>query len=111
MSDSNSERHPTADHSEGVVSAVETFDPSVTSDQVPLSGPATPDPLICPLCGQANACLNLGAADVDRSCWCNDPAISFPESLLSRIPPEKRRKACVCRQCADAHQRQSKGEL
>ncbi len=62
------------------------------------------DPLVCPLCQQPNHCLNLGAADVDRSCWCNDPAISFPESLLSQIPPEQRRKACVCRDCALRHQ-------
>lgn len=62
------------------------------------------DPLVCPLCGQANSCLNQGSADIGRSCWCNDPDIYFPESLLSQIPPEKRRKACVCQRCAEKHQ-------
>ena len=58
------------------------------------------DPLSCPLCGQPNLCLNLGVEDVTKSCWCNDPSITFPEELLSQIPAEKRRKACVCKRCA-----------
>ncbi|MDW6017258.1 cysteine-rich CWC family protein [Vibrio plantisponsor] len=58
-----------------------------------------PDPLVCPLCGKPNACINLGALDIKKSCWCNDPTITFPEELLSQIPPEMRRKACVCKTC------------
>lgn len=63
-----------------------------------------PDPFSCPLCGNHNSCLNLGEQDVEKSCWCNDPNISFPEALLSRIPSELRRKACVCKSCALLHQ-------
>ncbi len=58
-----------------------------------------PDPLVCPLCGQANGCLNLGAQDVNRTCWCNDPAIVFPEALLASIPAQLRGKACICKSC------------
>lgn len=69
----------------------------------------TPDPLACPLCGQANACVNLGDKDVTKSCWCNDPSIKFPEELLSQIPAEKRRKACICKACALKYQNSNKG--
>lgn len=58
-----------------------------------------PDPLVCPLCGKANGCLNLGAQDVNRTCWCNDPAIKFPEALLASIPAQLRGKACICKSC------------
>ncbi len=58
------------------------------------------DPLVCPLCRQENSCVNLSSQDVEKTCWCNDPAIAFPEALLSQIPDELRRKACVCRSCA-----------
>ncbi|UYI50295.1 cysteine-rich CWC family protein [Vibrio natriegens] len=61
----------------------------------------TPDPLVCPLCGQPNSCLNL---DITKSCWCNDPSIKFPEGLLSQVPEEKRRKACICKACALKYQ-------
>lgn len=63
------------------------------------------DPLVCPLCGNSNLCINLGAEDVARTCWCNDPALTFPEALLAQIPPEKRRQACVCRDCVLAYHR------
>ena len=59
-----------------------------------------PDPLVCPLCGQANGCLNLGAQDVNRACWCNDPAIAFPQALLAQVPAQLRGKACICKSCA-----------
>jgi hypothetical protein len=65
-----------------------------------------PDPLICPLCGRKNACVNLGVNDTEKSCWCNDPSISFPEALLAQIPPELRGKACICRFCALKFQQQ-----
>ncbi|WMN89035.1 cysteine-rich CWC family protein [Vibrio parahaemolyticus] len=64
----------------------------------------TPDPLVCPLCGQPNSCLNLGDKDITKSCWCNDPSIKFPEGLLSQVPEEKRRKACICKACALKYQ-------
>ncbi len=91
-----------------LVSAVELFDSDAgeqtTVDLTSVKFAETIDTLVCPLCGQANSCLNQGSADIGRSCWCNDPEIHFPESLLSQIPPEKRRKACVCLRCAEKHQ-------
>lgn len=61
----------------------------------------TPDPVLCPLCGQANRC----AMEVEREsgirqppCWCTQA--SFSEELLARIPPASRNKACICAACA-----------
>ncbi|MFO6423443.1 cysteine-rich CWC family protein [Motilimonas sp. KMU-193] len=62
-----------------------------------------PDPLLCPLCGQTNRCVNLAEIDVAKSCWCNDPTIRFPQELLAQIPADKRRQACVCRACVLAY--------
>ena len=59
------------------------------------------DPLICPLCQQENHCVNLGAADTEKTCWCNDPTISFPQALLDQVPNDKKRKACICEKCAE----------
>lgn len=66
------------------------------------------DPLICPLCQQSNACVNLGSADIDKSCWCNNPDITFPQGLLDQVPRELKRKACICQNCAEAYQQASK---
>ncbi len=66
-----------------------------------------PDPLICPLCGKPNSCINLGAKDIHKTCWCNDPNIHFSNELLEQIPADKRRKACVCRACALAFMRKN----
>ena len=40
-----------------------------------------PDPLRCPLCGQANGCQDLGAKDDLQTCWCHDPALRFSPEL------------------------------
>ncbi|CAD5106902.1 cysteine-rich CWC family protein [Zestomonas carbonaria] len=56
------------------------------------------DPTRCPLCGQSNRC---GVAANDRSgedCWCFSAEID-PQAL-ERIPPELRRRACLCPHCA-----------
>jgi hypothetical protein len=62
---------------------------------------ATPDPTRCPLCGQVNRC----AMEVEREtgakqppCWCTQ--VDFSEELLSRVPPQARRTACICASCA-----------
>ncbi|MDW6003980.1 cysteine-rich CWC family protein [Vibrio mangrovi] len=62
------------------------------------------NPLVCPLCGQPNACLNLSTRDVTKSCWCNDPNIRFPEGLRAMVPPEAKMKACICKACALKYQ-------
>jgi hypothetical protein len=58
------------------------------------------DPLVCPLCGERNDCLNLGEADRAKACWCNDPTLTFPAELLAQVPQTHQRKACICRACA-----------
>lgn len=62
------------------------------------------DPLVCPLCGKGNACANLADSGVTLSCWCSDPAIKFPETLLAKVATELKGKACICRTCALKHQ-------
>lgn len=58
------------------------------------------DPLICPLCQQKNLCANLGAKDINKTCWCHNTDITFPEALLDQIPSSHRGKACICESCA-----------
>ena len=49
----------------------------------------------CPLCGEVNHCaVALG----DNDCWCFSTEI--PESVLEKIPPEARQRACICASCA-----------
>ncbi|MBB6695380.1 cysteine-rich CWC family protein [Cohnella xylanilytica] len=55
------------------------------------------DPSRCPLCGQPNGCA-VTAGEPPGDCWCMTARI--PEAVLSRIPAELRRKACVCSRCA-----------
>lgn len=62
------------------------------------------NPLICPLCGSGNSCENLSAKDESKSCWCNDLTIKFSSELLSMVPSELKRKACICKACAINHQ-------
>lgn len=58
------------------------------------------DPLLCPLCQQQNHCANLGAADTNKTCWCHDPDIRFPEGLLEKVAEDQKGKACICKRCA-----------
>jgi hypothetical protein len=67
------------------------------------------NPLVCPLCGQPNSCLNLSTKDVTKSCWCNDPAIKFPPELRAMVPPEAKMKACICKACALKFQERNEG--
>lgn len=72
---------------------------------------ATVDPAVCPLCGGPNGCAMapspgepagtpVSACSGDaQACWCAD--VHFEPSLLARIPAEARRRACVCRACAE----------
>jgi hypothetical protein len=65
--------------------------------------PAVVNASLCPLCGQANRC----AMEVARAtgqppgdCWC--ARLDFGADLLARVPPEARRLACICEDCARA---------
>lgn len=56
------------------------------------------DVLVCPLCGEANRC-SYAAGHPHSECWCN--RATFPEGVFERIPPEQRRKSCICQRCLD----------
>ena len=58
-------------------------------------------PEVCPLCGQSNHC----AMKIERTtgkkqppCWCTDA--TFSAELLSRLPDNAVRRACICARCA-----------
>ena len=56
----------------------------------------------CPLCGEINRCVMAGdEKDRDQPCWCREE--SFPEELLSKIPANMRKKACICHACVQAY--------
>ncbi|SFS62102.1 cysteine-rich CWC family protein [Paenibacillus sp. 453mf] len=54
------------------------------------------NPHICPLCHKPNGCAHA-AGKPHTECWCMSQSV--PKELLSRIPDEQRRKACVCEAC------------
>ncbi|XOJ00283.1 cysteine-rich CWC family protein [Paenibacillus polymyxa] len=58
------------------------------------------DVLVCPLCGEANRC-SYAAGHPHSECWCN--RATFPEGVFDRIPPEQRRKSCICQRCLDEY--------
>ncbi|MFT5591946.1 MAG: hypothetical protein ACI8SR_000301 [Oceanicoccus sp.] len=68
------------------------------------------DPFLCPLCQQKNRCVNLGDKDTNKNCWCNHPDIKFPKALLDQVPEEKKGKACICQQCAQAFSNEKSDE-
>ncbi|WP_211747494.1 cysteine-rich CWC family protein [Paenibacillus sp. Marseille-Q4541] len=57
------------------------------------------NPLICPLCGEANHCA-YAAGKPAKECWCMN--LSIPKQLLAQIPDEQRMKSCVCEACVRA---------
>jgi hypothetical protein len=65
------------------------------------------DPTKCPLCGQDNQCSVAGGA-ASGSCWCM--TASIPEGLLATIPPERRMKACICKDCLQAYRSRFQAE-
>ncbi|MFL0805371.1 MAG: cysteine-rich CWC family protein [Agarilytica sp.] len=58
---------------------------------------------LCPICRKDNACGNLSCEGDTTACWCKSADITFPESLLQRVPKESQGKACICQSCALAH--------
>lgn len=58
------------------------------------------NPNICPLCKENNRCMNVSCSELSQTCWCKNPEIKFPESLLKKIPDISRNKACICKACA-----------
>jgi inorganic triphosphatase YgiF len=55
---------------------------------------------LCPLCGQLNDCEVEKARDGGQ-CWC--ATVSFSESLLANVPPERSHKSCICKACVTCY--------
>lgn len=51
---------------------------------------------ICPICGKNNGCI-IG----NKDCWCTK--VDFPKGLLDMVPEDKKRKACICKNCVDKY--------
>lgn len=57
------------------------------------------DPSQCPLCGGPNNCQLCSPATYKGQCWCVHE--EMPAELLSRVPAERRNRACICRPCLE----------
>ncbi|TYO94908.1 cysteine-rich CWC protein [Geothermobacter ehrlichii] len=55
------------------------------------------DPTICPICKGDNNC---GLHADPGPCWCVD--VEIPAALIDLVPPELKRKACICLSCIEA---------
>ena len=63
-----------------------------------------PDPALCPLCGQPNACaLATSPGATPAACWC--ASRRFDADLLARVPPASAGRACICSRCQRAQPR------
>ena len=68
-----------------------------------MNEPADPAPDLCPLCGKPNQCAMEAAratGEEPPTCWCRD--VDFSPERLERGPAANRRRACICRDCAEA---------
>ena len=54
---------------------------------------------LCPICGKPNECAASASGSFEVECWCKE--VNFSESLLAKIPPDLKGKACICRSCAE----------
>ena len=56
--------------------------------------------LTCPLCGRPNECAPAQRGGFDTPCWC--AGVTIDNAAISRLAPDERNKACLCRACATA---------
>lgn len=54
----------------------------------------------CPICGQENNCM--ARKEESGNCWCNE--VEFPKGIFDLVPPEDRRKKCICHTCVTNYQ-------
>jgi prepilin-type processing-associated H-X9-DG protein/prepilin-type N-terminal cleavage/methylation domain-containing protein len=62
-----------------------------------MSPSSLPNPAVCPLCGAANDCQLCSSASYKGPCWCAQ--VEVPEELLALVPPDLKKRACICRDC------------
>ena len=55
------------------------------------------NPERCPLCGEPNNCQLCTMDAYKGSCWCTQ--VKIPDELLAQVPPEARKRACICQRC------------
>jgi hypothetical protein len=60
------------------------------------------DEYICPFCKEKNSCM----AKSEEPCWCINELV--PDSLIRLLPPEYKRKACICISCINAYNKNPK---
>jgi hypothetical protein len=61
----------------------------------------SPDPTLCPLCGQSNRCameMQRATGQEQPPCWCTQ--VDFAAEVLARVPAEAQRLSCICAACA-----------
>jgi hypothetical protein len=63
------------------------------------------DPGQCPLCRRSNDCQLCTSAAYKGPCWCARANIS--SALLDQVPPDLKNKACICRACIFAFERET----
>jgi hypothetical protein len=52
----------------------------------------------CPICHQANFCLQAEtAASKDAACWC--AKVDFPPAVIKKIPENLQNRVCICQSC------------
>lgn len=59
-----------------------------------------PNPIICPLCGQANFCAQTTADAAQGECWCMQAVI--PAELVAQLPVAAKDVSCICQACVAA---------
>lgn len=58
----------------------------------------TPQPQVCPACGQSNQCALANPISATRPCWCF--SVQIDPQALERVPADLRNRACLCPRCA-----------
>ncbi len=61
----------------------------------------------CPICGEENKCRVSAGEQGD--CWCN--AEKFPVEIFELVPPESRRKHCICKKCLTKFKEEQKMKI
>lgn len=54
--------------------------------------------VICPACGEGNACAPAQSGSLDTPCWCAE--ILVDPAAIARLPESERNRSCLCRRCA-----------